>query len=311
MKAKGLFFLLIIAISYSAVFSQASTLDINDSEVGTVNSREANYKNILIIPYDQRMYSSDIDPFFAAHGHNVPVARQQLRVGLGGELMATTQEKRIHGTSIFLSPENSEAAKDLSYIYASIAYKYKAVSQADKGEPEAKGLMKVMDKVKTTFDSNETHDASGARIQDGQIYSVSDNQERYMAASITNENLLTLITQKYEASYVVFVNKLDIKAVEGTDYRAYQAEDFRRLVKVHYTIFDRLGNEVSGGASKALLSSKVSDPEKVVKQVFPEISNQIAEKIPASVKTVNKSTTSSVVTETKKGGEHQDIFDDY
>mgnify|MGYP000138531144 CR=1 FL=1 len=73
-------------------------------------------------------------------------------------------------------------------------------------------------------------------------------------------------------------NELDIK--KGADRRyAASEESYKREVKVHYTIFDSLGMEVSSGAVKTRFSHNQNDMNKIIRVQFPLVAQRIVGKL--------------------------------
>ena len=101
-----------------------------------------------------------------------------------------------------------------------------------------------------------------------------DNREKYMKTTLPNKQLLPSLNEKYKASHYVFINQLDIKRAANTMYQAAE-EQYKREIKVHYTIFDTQGKEVSSGAVKTRFSANQNDIDKIIKNQFPLIAQRI------------------------------------
>ena len=113
-----------------------------------------------------------------------------------------------------------------------------------------------------------------AGVQNGQVVSQVDNREKYMNTKISNDQLLPNLDQNYKAKYYIFINQLDIKRAADQRYLATD-EGYKREIKVHYTIFDSQGEEMTSGAIKARFPSGENDIDKIIKTHFPLIAQRI------------------------------------
>ena len=82
------------------------------------------------------------------------------------------------------------------------------------------------------------------------------------------------MNEKFRASHYIFINQLDIKRSADKRYVASE-EQYKREIKVHYTIFDSEGKEVGSGAIKSRFPSNQNDMDKIIKVQFPLIAQRI------------------------------------
>ena len=170
----------------------------------------------------------------------------------------------------FYSIEPQKSRKELAYIYNSIGYKYEIVPEEEVVKKESIGT-KLAGKFKKKKKEEEPIKAG---IQRGEVVSQVDNREKYMKTILTNDKLLPNLNQKHQVSNYIFINQLDIKRSADMRYVASE-EQYKREIKVHYTIFDNTGKEVSSGAIKSRFASGQNDIDKIIKEQFPLIANRI------------------------------------
>ena len=115
-------------------------------------------------------------------------------------------------------------------------------------------------------------------MQGGQIVSQVDNREKYMKTTLPNPKLLPNLNDKYKASHYIFINQLDIKRSADMRYVANE-EQYKREIKVHYTMFDSEGKEVSSGAIKSRFPSNQNDMDKIIRIQFPLIAKRIVQNL--------------------------------
>ena len=254
----------IVAIaSFLAINAQNTTAGENTS-LGMSNK-----SSVLVVPFESKMYISDIDKSLAQENElNFQDIKAKFRAALDREIFIAL--KQYFNPLSFYSIEPQESRKELAYIYNSIGYKYEVVPEEVVVKKEGVGK-----KLAGKFKKKKKEDKYiKAGVQGGEVVSQVDNREKYMKTTLPNPKLLPSLNRKYQATHYIFINELDIKRAANTMYQA--AEDqYKRELKVHYTIFDAQGNEVSSGAIKSRFSSGQNDMDKIIKGQFPLIAERI------------------------------------
>ncbi|MDG1477819.1 MAG: hypothetical protein P8Q14_11780 [Vicingaceae bacterium] len=264
---KKLFICLIALISTTATFAQNNTTgSLNEPAISSRSS-------VLIIPFEAKMYISDIDRDLAQnHQMNFQEIKAKFRAALDREIFIAL--KNYYNPLSFYSIPPNESRKELGYIYNSIGYKYELVPEEVVVKKENVGT-KLIGKFKKKKKEEEYIEAG---IQGGQVVSQVDNREKYMKTTLVNEKLLPSLNSKFSASHYIFINQLDIK--RGADMRyAASDEGYKREIKVHYTIFDNVGKELSSGAIKSRFSSNENDIDKIIRVQFPLIAERIVKNL--------------------------------
>ncbi len=245
-------------------------LKAQNTTTGNNEGSGMNYKSsVLIIPFETKMYFSDIDRDVSQKAElNFHEIKAKFRAALDQNIYLAF--KKYYNPQSFYMMDQEEALGELNYIYNSVGYKYEVVPQEEVVEKESTGK-KFINKFKKKEKEEEYIEAG---IQNGQVVSQVDNREKYMKTKITNENLLPNLDKKYKAAYYLFVNQLDIKREADMRYLATD-EAYKREIKVHYTIVDAKGEVASTGAIKSRFSSTQNDIDKIIKTQFPLIAERI------------------------------------
>lgn len=256
------------------------TISAQNSTRGNLKEPVINSKaSVLIIPFESKMYISDIDRDLAQnHQMNFQEIKGKFRAALDREIFIAL--KQDYNPQSFYSIPPEESIKELAYIYNSIGYKYEVVPDdvvVKKENAGTKFIGKFKKKSKRNGDpelDSGSEEYIEAGIQGGQVVSQVDNREKYMKTSIVNAKLLPSLNSKFNTTYYIFINQLDIK--KGADIR-YSAspEGHKREIKVHYTIFDNTGGEVSSGAIKTRLPPNANDINKIIRVQFPLVAKRI------------------------------------
>ncbi|MGB0881527.1 MAG: hypothetical protein ACPGSO_01145 [Vicingaceae bacterium] len=260
---KKLAFCLIAIMSIANIFAQNNTTGAIEEPVAS------NKSSVLIIPFESKMYISDIDRDLAQnHKMNFQQIKAKFRAALDREIFIAL--KQYYNPQSFYSIPPEDSRKELGYIYNSIGYKYELVPEEVVVKKQNVGT-KLIGKFKKKKKEEEYIEAG---IQGGQVVSQIDNREKYMKTTLVNDKLLPSLNSKFKSSHYVFINQLDIK--RGADMRyAASDEGYKREIKVHYTIFDNAGKEVSSGAIKSRFPSNENDIDKIIRVQFPLIAQRI------------------------------------
>jgi hypothetical protein len=270
----SIFLIFCLTLAYGA-FSQDNTLgrQNNDGFSRDTIFPDSIYTKLMIIPFEPKMYRSEVDRQIGEHdGINFQEVRGYFRLGLDNAMyLATKKEYDV----VRMHDDKADINRDLNFIYKSIAYQYKEVPR-----PEEK--KKTIDKVADKLKKKEEKEEPGTRVENGQLKTVKEEVplEKFMTTEIINPGLFPYLKEKYSAGLFLFINQLDIKPEAGLDYRDYESENYRREIKVHYTIFDAKGNKLSEGIAINYFSSKTNSIKKIISGYFPELGTDIAFKLP-------------------------------
>lgn len=261
-----IFSLLAILVFSLTAFAQNNTMGTS------VNSEVSGKQKILIIPFEPRLYVSDIDRDLVTENEmNFQDVKAKFRSALDQNIYISL--KKYYSPLSFYTLPQEDAIKELSYIYNSIGYKYEVMPKEEPVEKENAGK-KLMNKFKKK-DKEENYE--DAKIENGQIVSLVDNREKYMMTKISNDNLINTLNQAYHVNYYLFINELDIKRtrIETSGLNP----QVQREIKVHYTIFNNQEQVVASGAVKTLFDGNQNDINKISKNQFALIADKLVEKL--------------------------------
>lgn len=260
----------------------------SDQEVYAEGQPE--YSRVLIIPFEPKMYISSADKDIA---NRTSLTHQEIRDNMRygiSDHMKHAVGKGMKSVSL-MHIDTGDVGGDLGYIYNSIGYKYKPLPLEDvASNKQNEENAKPINKLKGSFNKLIKHDneasketeTGGARIQDGQIHSTVSHGEKFMNTSIHNPNLLKVLSAKYDVDVFLFINELDIEAAASESRTGLSSLSYKRKVKVHYTIFDKDGNELHGGAAIVYMPSTTNDMNKIVNNYFPILAQNMSDNIPGA-----------------------------
>lgn len=219
----------------------------------TVNKDSEISGKILLIPFEPKLYMSEIDMKINQQTNwNWNHIRENFRHQLDTQLKLKLQS--LAPVVSFYS-DSEKMSKDLAYIYKSSNLSYDLVD-------------------KPTASTTPIQKQNG--IKNGQIAVEINTDKKFMNTKLTNVEILPYLTKKYKTDYFVFINELDIK--NNMDSYDISSDTYQREVLVHYSILDNSGKIITAGISTSSFSSKINDPKKIVSLTFVPIATYIAAK---------------------------------
>jgi hypothetical protein len=246
-------FLVFLFTTWSAT-SQSSMGHQQAADADTV------YKKILVIPYNPVMHLSDADHDFAEYMQiDADLVRASFRRGLLQNV--TAKLSGICPTQPLLMNKSKEADKDLDMIYGSLYYEMDTVF------PVLYPVKDSLSKKKSLF--SKSHTSKVKEIHD----------LKYMNIRFSHPELLEVIAKRYDADLFVFLNQFEIKT-NYDDCLDLALKIYRRVLKVHYSVFNADGKQLYGDVAVVDFPSNSNDISQIMQINFPKISEYIHHSVP-------------------------------
>lgn len=222
----------------------------------TTSTKEAAKKHkIMLIPFEARMYLSEIDFMINKESKlNAKQIKEVMRDGLNEQLYKKLKPKMA---VVDLLEDTVNTKKDLQNIYQYLSYKYQ----------------KVPDQTNYKAPVKEKEEKA---IQKGQLNVESNSDARFMNARVTNASLVPYLTGKYKTDLYLFVNELDIKS---TGSAADMAANSDRKIILHYTVYTNDAREINSGIAEVNLPANVNNPSKIINSYFSQLAELITTRI--------------------------------
>ena len=236
-------------------------LNAQDKTINTANSgnagKEIATKNkIMLIPFENKMYLSEIDA--SINNDSKRTAKQikaTMRDGLNEQLYKKLKAKM---NVVDMIDDTTKTKKDLENIYQYLAYQYqKTPNQENYKAPSNEKAEKTIDK--------------------GQLIVESSNDSRFMNAKLKNATLVPYLTGKYKTNLYLFINELDIKAVNSIP-GDFSSSSSRKII-VHYTIYTYDAKEINSGIAEVNMPSNVNNPSKIINSYFSLVAETITNRL--------------------------------
>jgi predicted secreted protein len=251
-KSWWIFFLLVVGMSLP-LKSQDKT--ISTGTVATANTAPKKHK-IMIVPFESRMYLSEID--FQINKESKLSAKEikvLMRDGVNEQLYKKLKTKMA---VVDMLEDTVKTKKDLADIYQYLNYQYQKVpNQANYKAPEKEKAVKTIDK--------------------GQLNVESNSDARFMNAKIKNASLVPYLYGKYKTDLYLFINELDIKALNGS--AADMNLNSSRKIVLHYTVYTYDAKEINSGIAEVDLPVTVNNPNKIINSYFVQLAEILSTRI--------------------------------
>jgi len=265
---KSLMLFLFVAVSISAV-GQNGYGPTNDSlYLGFYKDSIAMLERptIVIAPFHPDRYMSEIDRNIAeGTQYTYNHTRGFFRKGLDNAILIGAKE---YNEYVSMHADDPVINEDLDFMFKVISnpiVPYVAPLVA-KDQGFKKTLANYWVKLQTNVDKGPE---PGTRIERGQIVSVEDTRELITKAKIYNQILIDSMAPKYDANYFLFVNELDLLNAPKNQ-QALESENYDRVMKVHFTVFDSKGTELFSLFKKRYFSSHKNDlPAIITDEILP------------------------------------------
>jgi len=252
LKHKKLFLLSFILIAFHA---NAQDKTISSGNKPVVKEPISKHK-IMIIPFENRMYLSEIDFMINKETKlNAKQIKAVMRDGLNEQFYKKLKAKM---QVVDLLEDTTKTKQDLANIYQYLTYQYQKVPSQDNYKPPVK------EKEEKT-------------INNGQLVVESNSDARFMNAKLKNATLVPYLGGKYKTDLFLFINELDIKALNGSP--ADLNSTSTRKIVLHYTIYTLDAREINSGIAEVNLPTNVNTPTKIINSYFSQIADVIVARV--------------------------------
>lgn len=225
---------------------------------GTVAATSAGPKKhkIMLVPFENRMYLSEIDFLINKESRlSAKEIKALMRDGLNEQFYKKLKSKM---GVVDLLEDTVKTKKDLEDIYRFLSYQYQKVpDQAHYKAPEKEKQQKAIEK--------------------GQLNVESNTDARFMNAKIKSASLVPYLYGKYKTDLYLFINELDMKALNGP--AADMSQNAARRIVLHYTVYTYDAKEINSGIAEVDLPSNVNNPNKIINSYFSQLADIVAARI--------------------------------
>jgi hypothetical protein len=257
---KSYFILFICLLSF--VFSKtakAQDKTINSGNTQPVRDVASKHK-IMLIPFENRMYLSEID--FMINKETKLTAKQikaTMRDGINEQLYKKIKAKM---PVVDLLDDTTKTKKDLADIYQHLAYDYQKVPNQENYKPPVK-------------------EKDEKKIDKGQLTVETNSDARFMNAKLKNATLVPYLYGKYKTDLFLFINELDIKSFSAMP--GDMTGNSSRKIIMHYTIYTYDAKEINSGIAEVELPITVNNPSKIIGTYFGQLADIIVNRLQKAV----------------------------
>jgi LysM repeat protein len=258
-------------IEKESIGNKKVELSVSNS-ISTKTTYENAVKRVLVIPFDPYLYFSDADDEIASASK---INRTRVRQAFRRRLNAYLEPKGFE-TIHLLGGNLKDSTTDLNLAYGSITYTYDNVTMKALRNPSTETNQSIgKTKKMTTHDKELSLTAAGLQSRS----MLAKDEGKYFAVKIKDPNFFAIFNTKYHPDYYIFVSQFEVKTnYENCLDRARQ--NYERNFVTHFSIFDNMGNLVSGGRVKNQYESNNNRIEKILADNIPAIAEKIMDELP-------------------------------
>lgn len=258
-------------IEKESIGNKKVELSVSNS-ISTKTTYENAVKRVLVIPFDPYLYFSDADDEIASASK---INRTRVRQAFRRRLNAYLEPKGFE-TIHLLGGNLKDSTTDLNLAYGSITYTYDNVTMKALRNPSTETNQSIgKTKKMTTHDKELSLTAAGLQSRS----MLAKDEGKYFAVKIKDPNFFAIFNSKYHPDYYIFVSQFEVKTnYENCLDRARQ--NYERNFVTHFSIFDNMGNLVSGGRVKNQYESNNNRIEKILADNIPAIAEKIMDELP-------------------------------
>ncbi len=227
----------------------------------TLFSFAQNKHKILIVPFEPKLYMSQVDHKFNAETKMTQKQiKETFRKGVNKELEGALKKNY---EVLDLMKDTAKYKKDLFAIYKNLTYTF------DKVPDQNNYKAPVNDKTKTES------------VKKGQLVVETDPNARFMNAKITSPNMAPGLYAKYKTDMFLFVNQLDI--ISNVLASGETGTISERIITIHYTVYTIDAKEIQSGICSVKFPGDADSPSKIISSYIGKIAAEITRRINIAV----------------------------
>jgi len=225
---------------------------------------------VMIIPFRSYNYLSDAD-YDLANANRLTASEISTRFRYGLDLSLAAQVGTIYDTYSILTDSAMSSAAELRRIYSSVSYKYQKPIDHTEGITDKK--------------DSRNEDLFGRHI--GEKTEEEADAKEYMNVLIRDPELLPHLANTYDVEYFIFINQFELL----TNYEHCldrSTNNFKRVIAVHYSIFDVNGNQMKGDVINVTFGSNDNNMNEIIGNYLPLITKGIKNELDRQVMVSNE-----------------------
>lgn len=236
-----------------------------------LNFNDSLKKTILIVPNESKLYFSDIDKEIAkTEKLEINKLKYIFRQAVA-DIFETKLNKNFKAINL-LKSNVAEYNKELPYIYKSILYDYKDITE--------KKIKEIISRNKNIF-FNKKNSKSKDKNNNPGIVPISNF--KYRKTLIRNNNLLNILYSKFNYDYIIFISELDFLKTPAESQNLTKNNNLRTF-QIHYTIYKNDGVLLNDGIVRVFFPETDNKINHIANFVIGKAIDYIISKIPVSIK---------------------------
>lgn len=265
---KNLVFLSIILFGFiSSGLAQDDTY--NKIDRAAQLSNDTMSVEYLVIPANPELYNSFYDRKMTELNK---VDFYTLRDTILESLSFQVAEAFLDSSSSGVLPESRSGYKeDMDFVYESIEYAYVPIPAPPKNETQVEKWKSKLKKPGSTKPKK-----TGTYMEQGQIVTSKHIVPKYTNIKVINNDFLFVLNQRYDAEKFILINKFEMEIATSISQLDIQSDNYPREIRVHYTVVNVEGKELTSGVIIRNSSSYDDQLEHLINDSFKNIGSELS-----------------------------------
>lgn len=235
------------------------------------------YNKVMVIPFEKSMYLVQVQTYLAqksgkTHNEIVEFFRESVALEMQNQFLY-----KYNTVSLY---HNNDTAKDLFKAYDAVRYKFE-VAPVEEPDGEEEESENSIDKARNLFKRKPQTEKEYERgtTSKGQIVSTKNTAQKFANVVVTKPELLQKLHKKYNTDLFVYVTEFDIEN-DISDQTAFINGDYKRLLRLHYSMVDKDGKIVEKGLVTIPFPNNENDIYRIRTLYLPLAAKKLSEKLP-------------------------------
>ena len=231
---------------------------------GNFFDRNVDTTQVLVIPFEDRMYRTVVDPEMLGEKGDMNAYREVYRTALENAVIRELREMGMEPN------EDLSNAMIQKRIYPGIGYRSEKVKWPEK---EKKGIGKFVPKKKKT---KAPEQRTGTYMHEGQMLTVKDTSTKMMVPFLIDPALQPWLQDEFGTGRTLFLTQFDIVPAQGIVNAGYGLDTATCIVQVHCSIFQEK-EKVKSALIRKRFNPCYTKQHDLIDQTFNDLAFQISE----------------------------------
>ncbi len=262
--------IILLVILFFSIYSYGQkTIQTDTKEKTTVEKQKASdkvFKKILIIPFDEKLFLSDVNMMLAKESNKDGHAIMSFfRTNIVHYIYSGVSRDYIPKTMSNNETTDEYVDIDLQTVYSTLGYKYDVPMNSKEDKDDAKTVaQKAQAKDKTSKEAPKSGIVNGEIV----IPPQENLDNKYLNVILNDKSVVPYLANFKSVDYILFINQFEIR-YDISDSKSLALGN--KILRVHYSLFDSNSKQLLGNSISYKIDGKMNNVTEIVKEYFPKI----------------------------------------